>query len=186
MDYPEDPLLNTETLLEAANNGDLSAADALLTLAGDHPRDFDLYVGVLTSLTAEHAGSALARDPLQAQTVLRALAEYVHGDGARLVQFGEASDVVTWLQGVCAHAASQDDWDLLEEAAHTMCTWDGAWDQWSARARIRPWLLSLKGDAAVVMAAVLRDHAESAQHFSSVADERTADPRIRHAVRAAP
>jgi hypothetical protein len=33
------------------------------------------------------------------------------------------------------------------------------------------------------VAAVLRDHAESAQHFSSVADDRTADPRIRQAIR---
>ncbi|AQW56252.1 hydantoinase/oxoprolinase N-terminal domain-containing protein [Streptomyces violaceusniger] len=32
-------------------------------------------------------------------------------------------------------------------------------------------------------ASVLRDHPESAQHFSHVADDRTADPRIRQAVR---
>ncbi|MEU9631628.1 hypothetical protein AB0D89_33240 [Streptomyces luteogriseus] len=183
VDYPEDPLQSAPTLLEAANNSDLTAADALLTLAGDHPQDYELHVGVLTGLAAEHAGPALRPDLLQGQNLLRALAEHVDGDDSHVVQFGDATGVVTWLHGICAYATSQSDWDLLEEAAHTMCTWDGAWDQWNAQDRIRPWLLSLKGDAAAVMASVLRDHAESAQHFSSVADDRTADPRIRQAVR---
>lgn len=84
---------------------------------------------------------------------------------------------------MCAHAASQSDWDLLEEAAHTMCTWDGAWDQWNARDKIIPWLRTVKSEAASVMAAVLREHPESAQHFSHIADDRTAAPRIRQAVR---
>ncbi|MGV9341243.1 AbiJ-related protein [Streptomyces sp. NPDC003688] len=181
-DIPEDPLQSAHTLLEAANDGDPAAADALLTLTGDHPHDYELHVGVLTRLTPEHAGPALRRDRLQAQNLLRALAEHVHGDDSHLVQFGEASRVVTWLHGICAYAAGQPDWDLLEEAAHAMCTWD----QWNAQDRIRPWLVSLKSDAAAVMAAVLRDHAESAQHFSSVADDRTADSRIRQAVRESP
>ncbi|WP_327350146.1 hypothetical protein OG772_36385 [Streptomyces sp. NBC_01321] len=183
MDYPQDPLQTARTWLEAANHGDPAVTDALLTLASDHKQDYELYVGVLTLLATEHAGPALERDPLHAQNLLRALAEHVDGDDTHRVQFGEAAVVVTWLHGVCAYAASQPNWDLLEEAAHAMCTWDGAWDQWNARDRIRPWLLSLEGDAAAVMASVLRDHADSARHFSSVADERTADPRIRQAVR---
>lgn len=39
------------------------------------------------------------------------------------------------------------------------------------------------GDAAAVMAFVLRDHAESGQRFGGVADDRAAGPRIRQAVR---
>ncbi|MFD7874173.1 hypothetical protein ACFV5G_08620 [Streptomyces sp. NPDC059766] len=100
------------------------------------------------------------------------------------MQFADAAAIVNWLQGIGAHAAHQADWDLLEEAAYTMHTWDGAWDQWNAQDRIRSWLVSLTGDAAVVMAAILRDHPESARHFSSVADDCTAGPRIRQAVRA--
>ncbi|MER6958877.1 hypothetical protein [Streptomyces sp. NPDC000618] len=65
-----------------------------------------------------------------------------------------------------------------------MCTWDGAWDQWSAQDKIVSWLLrALKSEAASVIAAVLRDYPESAQHFSHIADDRCADPRIRQAVR---
>ncbi|MFC9669860.1 hypothetical protein [Streptomyces sp. NPDC056949] len=101
-----------------------------------------------------------------------------------MVQFGEAAAVVTWLHGICTYAAGQSEWDLLEEAANVMCSWDAARDQWSAHDRIGPWLRSLNGDAAAVMASALRDHAESAQHFSDVADDRNADPRIRQAVRA--
>lgn len=152
-------------------------------MVGGHPEDYELHVGVLARLNIQQAGPALELDPAQAHSLLRALAEHVHGDDTHMVQFGDAAAVVIWLHGICAHAASHRDWDLLEEAAHTMCTWDGAWDQWSAQDKITPWLRTMKSEAASVMAAVLRDHPESAQHFSHVADDRTADPRIRQAVR---
>jgi hypothetical protein len=84
-----------------------------------------------------------------------------------MVQFGDAAAVVIWLRGICAYAADRCDWDLLEEAAHTMCTWDGAWDQWSAHDKIVPWLRALKSEAVSVVAAVLRDHPESAQHSAT-------------------
>lgn len=152
-------------------------------MVGDHPEDYELHVGVLARLDTKQAGPAFAREPSQAHSLLRALAEHVNGDDTHIVQFGDAAAVVIWLQGICAYAASQSDWDLLEEAAHTMCTWDGAWDQWNARDKITPWLRILTNEAASVIAAVLRDHPESAQHFSHIADDRTADPRIRQALR---
>ncbi|MGW1365004.1 AbiJ-related protein [Streptomyces chartreusis] len=180
---PQDPFQQAQTLLEAARAGDSAAADTLLTLVGDHPADYELHVGVLARLDPQVAGAALERGAAQSHHLLRALAEHVHGDDTHMVQFGDAAAVVIWLQGICAYAASQHDWDLLEEAAHTMCTWDGAWDQWNAQDRISAWLRSLTDEAASVMAAVLREHPESAQHFSHVAEDRTADARIRQAVR---
>lgn len=182
-DVLEDPFESAQALLEAAGTGDAAAADALLALVGGHPEDYELHVGVLARLDIQQAGAALEREPAQAHSLLRALAEHVDGDDTHMVQFGDAAAVVIWLHGVCAHAASQSDWDLLEEAAHTMCTWDGAWDQWSARDKIIPWLRTVKSEAASVMAAVLREHPESAQHFSHIADDRTADARIRQAIR---
>ncbi|MEU9575182.1 protein kinase [Streptomyces massasporeus] len=180
---PVDPLPAAETLLEAARDGDSAAADNLLTLVGDQPEDYELHVGVLAQLDTQQAGPALAREPAQAHNLLRALAEHVHGDGTHMVQFGDAAAVVIWLHGICSYAADHADWDLLEEAAHAMCTWDGAWDQWSAQDKITPWLRTLTNEAATVIAAVLRDHPDSAQHFSHIADDRTADPRIRQALR---
>ncbi|MFE7034576.1 protein kinase [Streptomyces sp. NPDC057621] len=180
---PEDPFETAQTLLEGAHNGDPAAADALLALVGGHREDYDLHVGVLARLDVQEAAPALAREPAQAHGLLRALAEHVDGDDTHVVQFGDAAAVVIWLQGICAHAADHRDWDLLEEAAHAMYTWDGAWDQWNAQAEIAPWLRALKSDAASVMAAVLREHPESAQHFNHIADDRTADPRIRQALR---
>ena len=64
-----------------------------------------------------------------------------------------------------------------------MCPWDGYWDRWDAQGTIRPWLRSLKDDAAAVASAVLRDHPGSAEHFSQFADDWTVDPSIRGAVR---
>ncbi|ATW46677.1 AbiJ-related protein [Streptomyces peucetius] len=182
-DILEDPLESAQALLEAAGTGDSAAAITLLALVGGHPEDYEIHVGVLARLDIQQAGPALERDPAQAHSLLRALAEHVHGDDTHMVQFGDAAAVVIWLHGICAYAANHRDWDLLEEAAHTMCTWDSAWDQWSAHDKIIPWLRALKSEAAAVMAAVLRDHPESAQHFSHIADDRTADPRIRQAVR---
>ncbi|WP_330455416.1 protein kinase [Streptomyces sp. NBC_00820] len=181
---PEDPLPAAETLLEAVGNGDAAAAETLLTLVGDHPEDYELHVGVLAQLDTQQAGPALAREPARAHNLLRALAEHVDGDDTHIVQFGAAARVVIWLHGLCSYAADHRDWDLLEEAAHTMCTWDAAWDQWSAQAKITPWLRALTSEAASVIGAVLRDHPDSAQHFSHVADDRTADTRIRQALRA--
>lgn len=180
---PVDPLPAAQTLLEAAGNGDAAVADALLSLVGDHPADYELHVGVLAQLDTQQAGPALAREPAQAHNLLRALAELVHGDDTHMVQFGDAAAVVIWLHGICSYAADHADWDLLEEAAHTMCTWDGAWDQWSAQDKVSPWLRALTSEAASVVAAVLRDHPDSAQHFSHIADDRTADTHIRQALR---
>ncbi|GGT02679.1 AbiJ-related protein [Streptomyces cinerochromogenes] len=179
----EDPLPTAETLLEAAGTGDSAAVDTLLTLIGSHPEDYELHIGVLARLDTRQAGPALARDPAQAHSLLHALAEHVHGDDTHTVQFGDAAAVVIWLHGICSYAADHRDWDLLEEAAHAMCTWDGAWDQWSAQDKIGPWLRALTSEAASVIADVLRDHPESAQHFSHIADDRTADTRIRRALR---
>ncbi|MFJ1744449.1 serine/threonine protein kinase [Streptomyces microflavus] len=180
---PEDPLETAQSLLEAASNGDPAAADALLALVGGHREDYELHVGVLARLHVQQAAPALAREPAQAHGLLHALAEHVDGNDKHMVQFGAAAAVVIWLQGICAHAAGHRDWDLLEEAAHTMCIWDGAWDQWNAHDKIIPWLRAMQSDAASVMAAVLREHPESAKHFSHIADDRTADPRIRQALR---
>jgi hypothetical protein len=181
---PEDPLQRAQILLEAVGNGDVAAVDTLLALVGDHPKDYELHVGMLAHLDTQQAGPAFEREPAQAHNLLRTLAEHVHGNDTHMVQFGDAAAVVIWLQGICAYAASHRDWDLLEEAAHAMCTWDGAWDQWNAQDKITPWLRALKSEAASVIGAVLRDHPDSAQHFSHVADDRTADPRIRQALRA--
>lgn len=99
---------------------------------------------MLARLDTRQAGPALAHEPAQAHNLLRALTEHVGGDDTHPVQFGEAATVVIWLHGICSYAADHHDWDLLEEAAHTMCTWDGAWNQWNAQDKIGPWLRTLK------------------------------------------
>lgn len=180
---PADPLEEAAVLLEQANNGDSGAADAFLALVTDHTEDFELYAGQLPLLPAHLAAPALAHDLPQAQTVLQSLTEHVGGTGTRRVEYAEASRVVVWLQGIAAHAAAERQWDLLEEAMQALCTWDGFWDRWDARSTISPWLRSLKNEAAAVAAAALRDHPDSAEHFSHFADDRTVDPQIRRAVR---
>lgn len=64
-----------------------------------------------------------------------------------------------------------------------MCEWDGSWDQWCPQNKIGPWLRSLNGDAASIVASALRDHADSARHFGGLVNNRTVDTRLRQAVR---
>ncbi|MEU8527168.1 protein kinase [Streptomyces sp. NPDC048629] len=180
---PEDPLHRATQLLHAANAGDTAAADGLLSLLADHPQDYDLYVGELTQLDALHAGPALARDLPQAQGILSTLAGHVSGDRTHGVRLNDARLVAAWAHSIAAYAADEHEWDLLEEAAETMCIWDAGWNQHHPQDNITRWLQSLQGHAAAAVASVLRAHPDSACHFSELAESRATDPLIRHAVR---
>lgn len=75
--------------------------------------------------------------------------------------------------------------ELLEDAAEALFEWDGRWDQWPPQNLIRPWLAGLKGEAAGVVADALVSDPDSARHFEEVAAVRTADARIKAAIRQA-
>ncbi|MGW4725320.1 AbiJ-related protein [Streptomyces sp. NPDC004291] len=180
---PEDPHTKATSLLQQATINVTGAAAALLTLLTDHPSDYELYVDFLTQLPTQQAYSALTQDLGRAQSVLRALASHVDGDDKHIVQFGQANSVAEWLWQIAAQAATWQHWDLLEESTQTMCTWDGAWDQWNAQDKIGPWLAGLQGNPAAAVASILGQHPDSANHFRHLAEERTADPRIRQAVK---
>ncbi|MCQ1578752.1 protein kinase domain-containing protein [Streptomyces parvus] len=181
----EPPTEQAKRLLERTRAGDPAAVGSLLELVADHPEDYELYVRTLVSLSAEQAGPWLSRDLQASGRLFKAMADHVDGQGTRRVQFADAARVAIWLHTIANFAAAKDDWDLLEEAARTMCTWDATWDQWSAQDRIAPWLRSLSGQAAQLLAAVLRDHPRSARHFSGLAQDGTVDLGIRTAIQAA-
>ncbi|MFE9598954.1 serine/threonine protein kinase [Streptomyces hokutonensis] len=179
------PTERAKRLWERTRVGDPAAVNTLLELIADHPESYELYLHMLTGLSAEQAGPWLSRNPQRREHILKAMAQHVDGGGRRRVQFGEAARAAIWLHMIANFAEAKDDWDLLDEAARTMCTWDAAWDQWSAQDRIAPWLRSLSGQAAQLVAAVLRDHPRSARHFSGLAQDGTVDPWIRQAIHAA-
>ncbi|MFJ8295602.1 serine/threonine protein kinase [Streptomyces sp. NPDC094447] len=181
----EPPIEQAKRLLARTRAGDPAAVGSLLELIADHPEDYELYARMLTALSAEQAGPWLSRDPGASERLFKAMADHSGGQGTRRVQFAEAGRVAVWLYAISNFAAAKDDWDLLEEAARTMCTWDAAWDQWSAQDRIAPWLRSLSGQAAQLVAAVLRDYPRSARHFSGLAQDGTVDLRIRAAIQMA-
>ncbi|MGW2933546.1 serine/threonine-protein kinase [Streptomyces sp. NPDC001156] len=181
---PQLPIERAEALL-AESPTDPAAADAFLDLIASNPDDYELYLHILPELAFEHAAPALSRHPQQGIDLARAMAGHVHGDGRNRVEFYEADRAVAWLHRVAADAARTESWDLLDEAIRAMCTWDGAWDQWQPQDDIRPWLGSLHGDAAGIAAAGLRDHPDCARHFSSLAEDRTVDRRIRSAIHVA-
>ncbi|AJC56982.1 serine/threonine-protein kinase [Streptomyces sp. 769] len=183
---PQEPAIaRAEALLDAANSGESGTTDAFLEIIASNPDDYGLYLSVLPRLQPKLAVPSMSRNSRQAIALLRALAKHVDGDGTNLVQFGEASRAVTWLHGIAISVADSDEWDLLDESIRAMCEWDGNWDQWSPQNAIRPWLRTLSGDVARIVAPALRDHPDSARHFSELADDRAVDLGIRQAIRAA-
>lgn len=105
--------------------------------------------------------------------------QLVDGDGSRRVQFGEAARAVMWLHRIGAAAAAREARDLLDEAVRCMFTWDGAWDQWRAQDQVTPWLRTLSGNAASIIAAALHDHPSAASHFGQLAQDGEVDSGIR-------
>ncbi|MFE2226350.1 protein kinase domain-containing protein [Streptomyces kronopolitis] len=183
---PQEPAIaRAKALLDASESGESGTTDAFLEIIASHPDDYGMYLDVLPQLQPEVAVPSMSRNSRQAITLLRALAKHMHGDGTNLVQFSEAALAVTWLHGIAISAADSNEWDLLDESIRAMCEWDGNWDQWGPQDAIRPWLRTLRGDVARIVAPALRDHPDSARHFAELADDRAVDLGIRQAIRAA-
>ncbi|MFE2721883.1 protein kinase [Kitasatospora sp. NPDC059327] len=173
------------TLGLQAQQGNQGAIESLTGLAVEHPSHYDLHLQFLTDLRPEAVAAHLSANPARATVVLGSFTRLVDGDGSRRVQFGEAARAVMWLRRIAAAAADQEAWDLLDEAIRCMLTWDGAWDQWRAQDQVTPWLRSLSGNAANVVAAALHDHPSSAGHFGQLAQDGNVDSGIRHQIQAA-
>lgn len=138
-------------------------------MAADEPEDYGVYIDALAGLSVESAGPALARNSPQADVVLRALAKHTMGKGSRQNSPADADRVMSWLFSVIIYAEQRHRWQLLDEAMRALCRWDAAFDRRSQRATMRDWLGTLSGQAAAVVAAVLRDQPDSAMLIRSLA-----------------
>ncbi|MGW6021258.1 AbiJ-related protein [Streptomyces sp. NPDC055214] len=175
------PAERGESLLSNAHSGDPELLDSFLSFTADHPEDQDLYIGVLTQLKPETAAEGLMRLPAEAELLVEALSSHASAQQRR-IQFTEAHRAILWLQRVSAFAASAGSWDLMDETARAMCVWDSTWDQYRPRDVIAAWLLTLRGEAAVLMASALEDHPISAFHFRTLLDQQALAPQIRAAI----
>ncbi|MFG2127627.1 serine/threonine-protein kinase [Streptomyces sp. NPDC048751] len=180
------PILRGRQLLETAGGGDGAAADALIALAADRPGDYELYLEAVTALDVKFADVALLSDVPRAVAVVKALAAHVAGDEqGQWPRFSEADQAIWWLQSIASLASRERQWELLDAATDSMCAWDGAFDQWKPQDSIRRWLRSLDGQAATIVASVLRQHPHSACHFQELRNERGVDVTLRSAIHAA-
>lgn len=179
------PIARAQQLVTAAQEGDTNAAGQLLALAADHGDDYELYLDVLPDLEMDLTGPLLLANPEQALTLIQAMTGHVNGDGTGWPHYNESKRAIAWLRGVARHAAQEEEWDLLEEAARGMCTWDAASNEWDQHDAIRDWLRRLRGQAAQILAAVLREFPDSAGHFADLTGERTVDMAIRGAINSA-
>ncbi|WP_127452976.1 serine/threonine-protein kinase [Streptomyces sp. B29(2018)] len=176
------PVAQAQQLLAAAQEDDTDAARRLLALAADHGDDYELYLDVLPYLDMETAGPLLLDHPEQTRALVQAMTGHVRGDGTGCPHWNESKRAIAWLRGVARHAAAEDQWDLLEEATRGMCTWDEASNEFDQQSATRDWLRRLRGQAARIVAGVLRDHPGSARIYCELAGERAVDMAIRSAV----
>ncbi|MFE1518258.1 serine/threonine-protein kinase [[Kitasatospora] papulosa] len=176
------PAARGQQLLPAAQEGDPDAVRRLLTLAADHGDDYEFYLDVLARLDVGTATPILLEHPEQARTLVEAMTGHVRGDGTGWPHYNESKRAIAWLRGVARHAAEDEQWDLLEEAARGMCTWDEASNEFDQQDATQNWLRHLHGQAARILAGVLRDHPGSARFYYELAGERAVDMAIRNAV----
>jgi hypothetical protein len=176
------PVARAQQLLAAAQEGDTDAARRLLALAADHGDDYELYLDVLASLETETIAPLLLDHPEQSRTLVEAMTGHVRGDGSGWPHYNECKRAIAWLRGVARHAADEERWDLLEEAARGMCTWDEASNEFDQQIATLSWLRRLHGQEARIVAGALRDHPGSARFYYELASERAVDMAIRSVV----
>ncbi|MFG2425088.1 protein kinase [Streptomyces sp. NPDC048448] len=179
------PIARAQQLATAAQEGDTDSALRLLALAADHGSDYELFLDVLPGVEMDLIGPLLLANPEQARTLVQAMAGHVRGDGTDSPHYNESKRAIAWLRGVAGEAAKEEEWDLLEEASRAMCTWDAASNEWDQQDAIRDWLRRLHGEAAQILAAVLREHPHSARNYHELAGERAVDMAIRGAITSA-
>ncbi|MFD3876683.1 AbiJ-related protein [Streptomyces microflavus] len=175
------PAERGESLLAAAHTGQTDPVEAFLSFTADHPEDQALYVGVLTQLKPETAAEALIRLPAESELLIEALSSHAAGQQRRITR-PEAYRALLWLQRIAGFAAAAGCWDLMDEAARAMCVWDGIWDQDKAQKAIANWLLTLRDEAAVLMAAALDGHPDCAAHFQILLGQQVLAPQLRSVI----
>ena len=175
---PPDGISKAIQLLERAKaHGDSAARDELINLALREPSSYELYIDVLPKLSQADVAAAVSTNQVDVGQLVAAYRSHLEGDwGTR--NFDWANDVIRFIFYFAATASAGAHWALLEASVEVLLKWDAAWDRWGAQRSIRPWLASLRGEAARIVAGALRQHPDAAAHFSEVADERGADPRI--------
>lgn len=180
---PDIPANAGKQLLNEANQGSEEAAEALVGLAFRHVNDYELYVDVLAQLDREPTVKAVSSDVQRAIEVVQAMARHLDNATASWMPFGQVSVVMGWMLTIAQWAAQSQSWDLLEEAAEGLMEWDARWDRWGMQDKIRRWLPSLTGEAAGILASLMRRHPDAAKHFDELADDPRVDGRIRQAVK---
>lgn len=175
----EPPHVRAKALLSLAATGDESAGQRLLALAADAPENYAVYIDGLAGLSVESVGPALVRNTHQAGVVLRALAKHAAGNGTRRNTHADADRAMSWLLSVSFYAEQGHRWQLLDESMRAMCRWDAAYDRRSQQETMRIWLSTLSGQAAAIVAAILRDQPDSAKRFRVLSQEAGAHVRLR-------
>ncbi|WP_330309918.1 protein kinase domain-containing protein, partial [Streptomyces sp. NBC_00589] len=179
------PIARAQQLVQDVEDGDTEAARRLLALVADHDGDYELYLDVLPRLDMDLAAPLLLANTERALTLVAAMVGHVHGDGTGWPHYSEAKRAIAWLRRVARHAAQEEEWDLLEEAARGMCTWDEAFNEFDQQNATRDWLRQVHGQAAQILAGVLREHPGSARFYYELIGERSVDIAIRSAIKTA-
>jgi serine/threonine protein kinase len=174
------PLVKAQALQRALNAGSATGAHELIALVAAHTGDAPLYCDLLVKIPLQALLPALLADTQRAVEVVSAMATLLGTH--RSPERGEVDAAIMWLIDIAQEASAAGELDLLEECCNGAFEWDAAWDQWGPQKHIAAWLRTLTSDSASSVASMLRQHPESAAHFSHLADDVRVDHRIRSAV----
>jgi protein kinase-like protein len=184
-DAPTELAARGGQLLPAVRAGDRTALVELFRLAAQTDLDHDFFRDVLVALDPHHLRAAVEADPHSVGEVVRAIRS-LYASGAAGPEATDHGRAITWLLTIADRAESLAQADLLDDASHAILHL-AASERVSpdVHGRIAAWLSSRTGDAASVVAAVLRRSAPGPL-LASLADADPLDHRIRLALRPQP
>ncbi|GGY93608.1 serine/threonine protein kinase [Streptomyces poonensis] len=181
-DAPTEPAARGGHLLPAVRAGNRTALVELFRLAARIDLDHAFFRDVLVALDPHHLRAAVEADPHSVGEVVRAIRS-LYGSGVTGSEAADHGRAITWLLTIADRAGSLPQGDLLDDAFDAVL-------HLAVSERVSPdvhggiaaWLSSRTGDAASVIATVLRRSAPGPL-LPGLADTDPLDHRIRLALR---
>lgn len=152
-----------------------------IDLANRDVADRDLWWDTICELSTEELSMVLASSETRFRALMRGMETSIKNPDWRGRDFDYANNLIYFFQKCATACAEVENMLLLAECCTIWFPLDIKFDRWRQADRSRRFLRELRGQAAEVVARILRATPQAAEYFAPQQDQRwpDADPRIR-------
>lgn len=170
-----------EKIARYRQTGDKKLLPEAVDLATRDVADRDLWWDTICELTTEELAIILASSEARFRALLRGMETSLTKSDWRGRDFDHANELIYFFQKCATACVEVDNMLLLAECCTVWFPLDIKWDRWRQADRSRRFLRDLRGQAAEVVARILRSTPKAPEYFAPEPDLRwpDADPRIR-------